>query len=172
MQSAKPPLRAKGRCRTSVRRRGWAVAAIYGTSKSPQSALSPTAPLTSKGSLFRCGARLLRSVVSTTGGNDRKRPPSGTGTCCASPSPEPFRGWDQRHQKKQPLWAAFFGAGDRTRTGTSKPTRDFKSLVSTIPPHRRVECYFTTDCRLRQAISALESGSRTWFPARRGGWPV
>ena len=29
------------------------------------------------------------------------------------------------------------GAGDRTRTGTRLPARDFKSLVSTIPPHRR-----------------------------------
>ena len=29
------------------------------------------------------------------------------------------------------------GAGDRTRTGTQKPARDFKSLVSTIPPHRQ-----------------------------------
>ena len=31
-----------------------------------------------------------------------------------------------------------FGAGDRTRTGTPLPARDFKSLVSTIPPHRHV----------------------------------
>ena len=28
------------------------------------------------------------------------------------------------------------GAGDRTRTGTGLLPRDFKSLVSTIPPHR------------------------------------
>ena len=52
----KPPLRAKGRCRTSVRRRGWAAATIIGTLTPPQSLLSATAPLTSKGSLFsvRC----------------------------------------------------------------------------------------------------------------------
>ena len=54
---AKPPLRAKGRCRTSVRRRGWAVhiqqaaAAVIDTLKSPQSLLRATAPLTFKGSL-------------------------------------------------------------------------------------------------------------------------
>ena len=30
------------------------------------------------------------------------------------------------------------GAGDRTRTGTLLPARDFKSLVSAIPPHRQV----------------------------------
>ncbi len=29
------------------------------------------------------------------------------------------------------------GAGDRTRTGTLSPAGDFKSPVSTIPPHRR-----------------------------------
>ena len=33
-----------------------------------------------------------------------------------------------------------FGAGNRTRTGTLLPARDFKSLVSTIPPHRRILC--------------------------------
>ena len=30
------------------------------------------------------------------------------------------------------------GAGDRTRTGILLPARDFKSLVSTISPHRQV----------------------------------
>ena len=28
------------------------------------------------------------------------------------------------------------GADDRARTGTKSPSRDFKSLVSAIPPHR------------------------------------
>ena len=32
----------------------------------------------------------------------------------------------------------FHSAGNRTRTGTMFPSRDFKSLVSTIPPHRRI----------------------------------
>ena len=31
-----------------------------------------------------------------------------------------------------------FGAGDRTRTGTLLSAGDFKSPVSTIPPHRRI----------------------------------
>ena len=44
----------------------------------------------------------------------------------------------------------FFGAGDRTRTGTQKPARDFKSLVSTIPPHRLVHGHFSTYFRQRQ----------------------
>ena len=35
-----------------------------------------------------------------------------------------------------PGGGAVFSAGDRTRTGTRLPARDFKSLVSTIPPHR------------------------------------
>ncbi len=32
-----------------------------------------------------------------------------------------------------------YGAGGRTRTGTSLRTRDFKSLASTIPPHQHLE---------------------------------
>ena len=39
------------------------------------------------------------------------------------------------------VWSNY-GAGDRTRTGTLLPTRDFKSLVSTIPPHRRIEHFY------------------------------
>ena len=31
-----------------------------------------------------------------------------------------------------------FGAGDRTRTGTVSLPGDFKSPVSTIPPHRQL----------------------------------
>ena len=30
------------------------------------------------------------------------------------------------------------GAGGRTRTGTTQASEDFKSAVSTIPPHRQV----------------------------------
>ena len=41
-------------------------------------------------------------------------------------------------QKTRPKRVRFFGAGNRTRTGTLKPARDFKSLVSTIPPHRHI----------------------------------
>ena len=43
-------------------------------------------------------------------------------------------GTKKEASKRMPL---FSGAGDRTRTGTRLPARDFKSLVSTIPPHRR-----------------------------------
>ena len=32
----------------------------------------------------------------------------------------------------------WYGAGDRARTGTLLPARDFKSLVSAIPPHRHI----------------------------------
>ena len=32
----------------------------------------------------------------------------------------------------------FFGAGDRTRTGTLSPAVDFESTTSTIPSHRQV----------------------------------
>ena len=32
----------------------------------------------------------------------------------------------------------FCGAGDRTRTGTVLLPEDFKSAVSTIPPHRQL----------------------------------
>ena len=33
---------------------------------------------------------------------------------------------------------SFFGAGDRTRTGTLSPAVDFESTTSTIPSHRQV----------------------------------
>ena len=49
-------------------------------------------------------------------------------SCAEGAAPE--RG----HPKGCPL----SGAGGRTRTDTLLPTRDFKSLVSTIPPHRRI----------------------------------
>ena len=45
---------------------------------------------------------------------------------------------------------SFFGAADRTRTGTELPPADFKSAVSTIPPQRRgLPNHFSTvsDCR-------------------------
>ena len=37
------------------------------------------------------------------------------------------------------------GVGDRTRTGTVSLLEDFKSSVSTIPPHRHSGLYFTTE---------------------------
>lgn len=37
----------------------------------------------------------------------------------------------------------YFGAGGRTRTGTTQASEDFKSAVSTIPPHRQIPDYFT-----------------------------
>lgn len=46
------------------------------------------------------------------------------------------------------------GAGNRTRTGTLKPARDFKSLVSTIPPHRQMYLYSSTEKRVRQEKEA------------------
>ncbi len=49
--------------------------------------------------------------------------------------------------------AGFFGAGDRTRTGTLSPAVDFESTTSTIPSHRQVRCsiiidYDQTDCKI------------------------
>ena len=47
--------------------------------------------------------------------------------------------------------ASLFGAGDRARTGTLLPARDFKSLVSAIPPHRPgLPDYSTTNSAHRQ----------------------
>ena len=72
----------------------------------------------------------LSAGLESPPGTRRLAPPSpGLGRVKRSPIPKsaaPARG------------AADFGAGDRTRTGTLLPTRDFKSLVSTIPPHRRI----------------------------------
>ena len=42
------------------------------------------------------------------------------------------------------------GAGDGTRTRTVLPPRDFKSLVSTIPPHRPELFYFIINSDVRQ----------------------
>ena len=44
----------------------------------------------------------------------------------------------RRHQKGTPFRGRLFGAGGRTRTGTGLLPEDFKSPVSTVPPHRRV----------------------------------
>ena len=43
------------------------------------------------------------------------------------------------------------GAGDRTRTGTAFLPGDFKSPVSTIPPHRRIRQYL--DYHIRPSMS-------------------
>ena len=48
-----------------------------------------------------------------------------------------------------------FGAGDPTRTGTVLRPRDFKSLVSTIPPHRRLPKQFTIRAAACQALPFL-----------------
>ena len=75
-------------------------------------------------------SKRLSAGLESPPGTRRLTPPSpGLGRVKRSPTPKsaaPARG------------AADFGAGDRTRTGTLLPTRDFKSLVSTIPPHRRI----------------------------------
>ena len=62
---------------------------------------------------------------------------------------------------------SFFGAADRTRTGTELPPADFKSAVSTIPPQRRgLPNYFSivSDCR-QVGRTALPP------PIRSGDWP-
>ena len=58
-----------------------------------------------------------------------------------------------------------YGAGDRTRTGTGLLPRDFKSLVSTIPPHRQVPIQCIT------CAEACQVGrqSKTRPAGRRGG---
>ena len=82
------------------------------------------------GSLALERSKRLSAGLESPPGTRRLTPPSpGLGRVKRSPTPKsaaPARG------------AADFGAGDRTRTGTLLPTRDFKSLVSTIPPHRRI----------------------------------
>ena len=74
-------------------------------------------------------SKRLSAGLESPPGTRRLAPPSPGLGRVRSPTPKsaaPARG------------AADFGAGDRTRTGTLLPTRDFKSLVSTIPPHRRI----------------------------------
>ena len=51
----------------------------------------------------------------------------------------PAEGWPP--ERGHPFGCPLSGAGDRTRTGTRLPARDFKSLVSTIPPHRPVDSH-------------------------------
>ena len=48
----------------------------------------------------------------------------------------------------------FFGAGDRTRTGTLSPAVDFESTTSTIPSHRQVCNFMITSHRWRSFIVA------------------
>ena len=63
----------------------------------------------------------------------------------------------------------WFGAGDRTRTGTLSPAVDFESTTSTIPSHRQVcDSFFnrqpplaTINCgRLRRRDVAIVCGAR------------
>ena len=72
-----------------------------------------------------------------------------TPSCPAAPAPgsagqlgpdSHLRFESDRHSKKAdtPMGICFFGAGDRTRTGTLSPAVDFESTTSTIPSHRRV----------------------------------
>ena len=68
-----------------------------------------------------------------------------------------------QHQKRGGFGLLFFGAGDRTRTGTALRPRDFKSLVSTIPPHQQVSVILAQfsfsvkgdKCRLMVLLSSL-----------------
>ena len=57
----------------------------------------------------------------------------------------------------------YFGAGDRTRTGTPSLAADFESATSTISSHRQV-CYFIDDslreCRCPVAVPEI---SRSLF---------
>ena len=46
----------------------------------------------------------------------------------------PFNGT----KKERPKGLSFFGAGDRTRTGTPSLAADFESATSTISSHRQV----------------------------------
>ena len=41
-------------------------------------------------------------------------------------------------KKEHPYGVLFFGAGDRTRTGTPSLAADFESATSTISSHRQV----------------------------------
>ena len=56
-------------------------------------------------------------------------------------------------KESTPFGVLSFGAGDRTRTGTVLRPRDFKSLVSTIPPHRRGEIILSRREMHRQGTS-------------------
>ena len=44
-------------------------------------------------------------------------------------------------KSRPPLGERLFGAGGRTRTGTTQASEDFKSAVSTIPPHRHIKAF-------------------------------
>ena len=46
--------------------------------------------------------------------------------------------------KKRTLWGSFFGAENRTRTGTDFTPRDFKSLVSAYSTTAACEIYYNT----------------------------
>ena len=71
----------------------------------------------------------MEHPAETPGGNS---PPD----CCiwigSSPSPPGYQ------KREPPVGVLFFGAGDRTRTGTLSPAVDFESTTSTIPSHRQV----------------------------------
>ena len=57
-----------------------------------------------------------------------------------------------------------YGAGDRTRTGTLSPAGDFKSPVSTIPPHRRTLAWFRISYRGGNVKSFAGKNNRQILP--------
>ena len=71
-------------------------------------------------------------------------------------------------KKSTPHRGALLGAGDRTRTGTRLPARDFKSLVSTIPPHRRARIlYHSREKVSRKKGAALPLPCAAWISLQR-----
>ena len=68
----------------------------------------------------------LRAKSRPMGGCAPNHPPAGGRRAAA-------RGWDQRQEKTSASkrMRRFFGAGDRTRTGTVSPPVDFESTTST-----------------------------------------
>ena len=60
----------------------------------------------------------------------------------------------------------YYGAGDRTRTGTLSPAVDFESTTSTIPSHRQVYLnsilhYFQNS---KKKVYILEYFKKLYFP--------
>ena len=95
------------------------------------------AALPSPGPVRVWGAGLEAALAGV--GGDRTRIPFGDRTCPRSLRSVAGAGprvGPPELKTAPPGGGAVFSAGDRTRTGTRLPARDFKSLVSTIPPHR------------------------------------